>query len=184
MRLDRDQSLLLVIDVQAKLAPATQDHERVVARTQALISAAELFGIPKVATEHCANKIGALIEPLRKRLAPDEIFAKTAFAATDHPEFMQRLARHRRSQIVMTGMEAHVCVMQAALGLRAAGMSVAIVADACGSRPSAQLDRQMALQRMAAAECVVAGTDTVLFEWTRAPTDERFRSILALVKSL
>jgi nicotinamidase-related amidase len=183
MRLAREDSLLLVIDIQRKLAPAIQDHERVGARTDILVSAAELFGIPKLITEHCPQQIGALVEPLRSRFAESEIFQKTAFSATDHPEFMDRVRATGRSQVVMTGMETHVCVMQAALGLRAAGLEVCIVDDAVGSRPAAQRDRALALDRMANAGCLIAGTETVLFEWTRLATDERFRSILSLVKS-
>ena len=183
MRLSREDSLLLVIDIQRKLAPAIQDHERVTARTEALVGAAELFDIPKLITEHCPHQIGPLIEPLRSRFAPDEIFEKTAFSATDHPEFLERIARTGRRQVVMTGMETHVCVMQAALGLRREGFDVWIVADAVGSRAAAQLDRQLALTRLAETGCAVAGTETVLFEWTRFATDERFRPILAMVKN-
>jgi nicotinamidase-related amidase len=183
MRLAREHSLLLVIDIQRKLAPAIQDHERVTARTEALVSAADLFGIPKLITEHCPQQIGALVEPLRSRFGENEIFEKTAFSATDHPEFMLKVRATGRRQVVMTGMETHVCVMQAALGLRAAGLDVWIADDAVGSRPAAQRDRQRALERLSNAGCVVAGTETVLFEWTRHATDPNFRSILALVKS-
>jgi nicotinamidase-related amidase len=183
MRLKREDSLLLVIDIQRKLAPAIQDHERVTARTDALVTASELFGVPKLITEHCPQQIGALVEPLRSRFSPHEIFEKTAFAATDHPEFLDIVRASGRRQVVMTGMETHVCVMQAALGLRAAGLDVWIVDDAVGSRPAAQRDRQLALDRMSHAGCAIAGTETVLFEWTRFATDERFRAILSLVKS-
>jgi nicotinamidase-related amidase len=183
MRLAREDSLLLVIDIQRKLAPAIQDHERVTARTEALVSAAALFGIPKLITEHCPQQIGTLVEPLRSRFSPNEIFEKAAFSATDHPEFVDKLRASGRRQVVMTGMETHVCVLQAALGLRAAGFDVWIVDDAVGSRPAAQRDRELALDRMSDAGCVIAGTETVLFEWTRYATDERFRSILSLVKS-
>ena len=183
MRLTRDDSLLLVIDIQRKLAPAIQDHERVTARTEALVTAADLFGIPKLITEHCPQQIGALVEPLRSRFGADEIFEKTAFAATDHPEFVQKVHATGRRQVVMTGMETHVCVMQAALGLRAEGLDVWVVDDAVGSRPAAQRDRDLALARMTHAGCNVTGTETVLFEWTKFATDERFRSMLALVKT-
>jgi len=183
MRLARDDSLLLVIDIQRKLAPAIQDHERVTARTDALVSAAELFGIPKLITEHCPQQIGALVEPLRSRFSPSEIFEKTAFSVTDHPEFLDLVRASGRRQVVMTGMETHVCVMQAALGLRAVGFDVWIVDDAVGSRPAARRDRELALDRMSNAGCAIASTETVLFEWTRYATDERFRSILALVKT-
>ena len=182
MRLAREDSLLLVIDIQRKLAPAIQDHERVTARTEALVTAADLFGIPKLVTEHCPQQIGALVEPLRSRFRAGEIFEKTAFSATDHPEFVQLVRSTGRRQVVITGMETHVCVMQAALGLRAEGFDVWIADDAVGSRAAAQRDRELALTRMAHAGCVIAGTETVLFEWTRFATDERFRSILALVK--
>lgn len=182
MRLVREEALLLVIDIQRKLAPAIQDHERVTARTEALVTAADLFGVPKLITEHCPQQIGPLVEPLRSRFRADEIFGKTAFAATDHPEFMLKLRATGRRQVVMTGMEAHVCVMQAALGLRQQGLEVWIVDDAVGSRPAAQRDRELSLARMADAGCVIAGTETVLFEWTGFATDPRFRSVLALVK--
>ena len=183
MRLTREDSLLLVIDIQRKLAPAILDHERVTARTEALVTAADLFGVPKLVTEHCPQQIGALVEPLRSRFGADEIFEKTAFSATDHPEFVRKVRATGRRQVVMTGMETHVCVMQAALGLRSEGLDVCIVDDAVGSRPAAQRDRELALDRLARAGCVVAGTETVLFEWTKFATDAQFRSMLALVKS-
>lgn len=182
MRLAREDSLLLVIDIQRKLAPAIQDHERVTARTGALVDAAALFDVAKLITEHCPRQIGPLVEPLRSRFAPDEIFEKTAFSATDHPEFVAKVRASGRRQIVMTGMETHVCVLQAALGLRREGLDVWIVDDAVGSRPAAQRDRELALARMAQAGCVIAGTETVLFEWTRYANDEAFRAVLALVK--
>jgi nicotinamidase-related amidase len=182
MRLTREESLLLVIDIQVKLAPAIQDHERITARTDVLVTAAAMFGVPKLITEHCPRQIGALVEPLRSRFSADEIFEKTAFSATDHPEFMRMLRATGRRQVVMTGMETHVCVMQAALALRAEGFGVFIVDDAVGSRPAAQRDRDLALTRMTHAGCVITTTETVLFEWTRLATDERFRDVLKLVK--
>jgi nicotinamidase-related amidase len=183
MRLVSEDSVLLVIDIQRKLAPAIQDHARLTARTELLVDAAGRFGIPKLITEHCPQQIGPLVEPLRSRFAPAEIFEKTAFAATDHPEFVERLRATGRRQVVMTGMEAHVCVLQAALGLVREGFSVWIVDDAVGSRPAAQRDRELALARMTHAGCVVTTTETALFEWTRFATDERFRAVLAMVKS-
>lgn len=183
LRLAREDSLLLVIDIQRKLAPAIEHHERVTTRTEQLATAADMFGVPKLITEHCPNQIGFLVEPLRSRFRPEEIFEKNAFSATDHPEFLEKLRASGRGQVVMTGMETHVCVLQAALGLRQEGYDVWIVDDAVGSRPAARRDRELALARMASAGCVIATTETVFFEWTRFATDERFRAILALVKS-
>ena len=182
-RLDRDAAQLLVIDVQEKLAPHVDGSDALVARCEALIRAAAGFGIPKALTEHCPAQIGPVVARLRSRFDPAEIFVKTRFGATDHPEFAARLAQGR-DQVVVAGMEAHVCVMQTVLGLLATGRRVFLVEDAVGSRGARRDDRRLALERMRAAGCALVGTETVLFEWTRAGDDPGFKDTLALVKAL
>ena len=184
MRTDRDHSLLLVIDIQERLAPHVAGHEQLIRHTGALLVAAELLGIPKLLTEHCPAQIGAVIEPVRRRFAADEVFEKTCFGAADHPAFVDRVRQASRTTIVVTGMEAHVCVMQTALGLRRHGFAVVVVADAVGSREARYLDRELALQRLQHAGCVLAGTETVLFEWAASGVDPRFKAILSAVKAL
>lgn len=184
MQITRDNSALLVVDIQSRLAPHIADHETLIRRTDALLAAARLFGVPKLLTEHCPNQIGPVIEPVRVQFTADEIFVKTSFGATGHPEFVERVRRTGRRTIVMTGMEAHVCVLQTALGLRAGGFDVCIVTDAVGSRGVRRDDREYALQRMAQTGCLLAGTETVLYEWTGDAADPRFREVLKLVKAL
>ena len=184
MRTCRDNSLLLVIDIQSRLAPHIAGHETLIRRTEALLGAVEMFGMPKLLTEHCPTQIGTVIEPMRSRFAAGEIFEKTCFGAADHPQFVDRVRQIGRTTVVVTGMEAHVCVMQTVLGLRAHGFEVVVVADAVGSRGERQLDRETALRRMERAGCSLAGTETVLFEWTGSGTDRQFRTILAAVKAL
>jgi nicotinamidase-related amidase len=183
-RLDRDRSLLVVVDIQERLAPSVHDHAGVIGRSEAMLAAARLFRIPCTVTEHCADRIGPVIQPLRERLDAAEIFGKTHFAATDHPEFVAMLRRHGRPQVVVAGMEAHVCVMQTALGLVAEGFAVYVAGDAVGSRAARAADRAFALERLRDAGCTVIGTETVLFEWTRAGDDPSFREVLALAKGL
>jgi nicotinamidase-related amidase len=183
-RLERDRSLLLVVDIQERLAPHVADADALIARTQALLAAARLFAIPVLATEHCADRIGPLIARLKSSLQPHEIYAKTRFGGADHADFVDRLARSARSQVVIAGMEAHVCVMQTALGVAVAGYEVFVVADAVGSRTVRPLDRTLALERMRSAGCTLVATETALFEWTGAGDDAAFGQVLALVKSL
>ena len=183
-RLARTASLLVVIDVQERLAPHVLGHEALIARTEALVSAAERFGIPRYATEHLPDRIGRTIPRLRDRFAPEAIFAKSCFGAPGHAEFNAMLATTGRRQAVLCGMEAHVCVMQTALGLAATGCDVFVVGDAVGSRPARQDDRRWALERMQRAGCIVAGAETVLFEWAERGDDPAFRDVLALVKAL
>jgi nicotinamidase-related amidase len=182
-RLDRDRSQLIVVDVQEKLAPHVEGSEALVARCEALITAAGLFGIPKLLTEHCPAQIGPVVARLRDRFAPDEIFVKSFFAATDHAEFASKLVQGR-DQIVVAGMEAHVCVMQTVLGLAAGGFDLFVVADAVGSRGVRHEDRRYALDRMREAGCTLVGTETALFEWTRSGEDSALKNTLSLVKSL
>jgi nicotinamidase-related amidase len=184
MRTARDSSLLLVVDIQEKLAPHVAGQQQIIRRTEALLDAAALFGIPKLLTEHCPAQIGRVIEPLRRRFAGDEVFEKTIFGAADHPRFVERLRGRGRSQVVITGMEAHVCVLQTALGLRARGFEVIVAADAVGSREPRQADRELALSRMRQAGCLLAGTETLLFEWTGSGADPQFRELLSIVKAL
>jgi len=184
MRADRDASLLLVIDIQSRLAPHVAGHQQLIHRADALLGAAGLLRIPKLLTEHCPAQIGPVIEPMRSRFAAGEIYEKTCFGAADHPGFDDLVRRSGRTTVVVTGMEAHVCVMQTVLGLLAHGFEVVVVADAVGSRGARQLDRELALRRMEQAGCALAGTETVLFEWTGSGSDPRFRDILAAVKAL
>ncbi|CAG1007200.1 nicotinamidase/pyrazinamidase [Burkholderiales bacterium] len=183
-RLDRRRSVLVVVDVQERLAPHVHGSAGIVARIGTLMRAAERFAIPGVATEHVPDRIGPMIAGLRERLAADAIFVKTRFCAVDHPAFASMLATTGRTQAVVCGMETHVCVMQTALGLAAAGYDVFVVGDAVGSRPGRQDDRRYALERLQRAGCVVAGAETVLFEWAERGDDDAFRAILALVKGL
>ncbi len=184
MRAHRDNSLLLVVDIQSKLAPHVAGHEELIRRTRALLDAAELLGIPKLLTEHCPGQIGPVIEPMRSRFAAGGIFVKTCFGAADHPEFVDLVRQTGRTQIVVAGMEAHVCVMQTAVALRGHGFGVTVVADAVGSRQPRQFDRDLALRRMEQAGCLLAGAETVLFEWAGSGIDPHFRAILGIVKTL
>ncbi len=183
-RLDRDRSVLVAVDIQERLAPHVLDHASLIARTEALIIAAGRFAIPTLLTEHCSEQIGPVVATLRDRFAAERIFAKTRFGAVDHPEFAALLHATGRTQVVLAGMEAHVCVMQTGLGLADAGYQVFVVGDAVGSREAHQFDRQFALERMHDAGCTIVGTETTLFEWTRAGDDPAFRDVLALVKAL
>jgi nicotinamidase-related amidase len=183
-RLDRARSALLVIDVQERLAPHVEGHEALAARVLALMDTAASLAIPVLATEHAPDRIGPLVPPVRTRLAPDAVFAKTRFGATDEPGFDAWLRAHGRAQVVVTGMEAHVCVLLTALGLAGTGYDTFVAVDASGSRAIRRDDRALALQRMRDAGCTLAGTETLLYEWTRSADDPAFRDVLARVKAL
>lgn len=182
MRLDRNRSFLLVIDVQSRLAPAVHGNEDVTARCAALVRVARLLGVPAFATEHCPERIGPIVPELRTLLSGDQIISKRHFCCTDDPAILERLKASGRSQAVVAGMEAHVCAMQAALGLAEHGVTPFFAIDAAGSRHVA--DHAAAIDRVRSEGIRTVSTEMALFEWLGHADDAVFREVLAIVKSL
>jgi nicotinamidase-related amidase len=181
-RLVAGDSLLLVVDVQARLAPAVGGHERMIARAGALLDAAKLLGVPALATEHVPEGIGPTVAVLRERLPADAIVRKTRFSCADEPDALARINALGRSQVLVCGMEAHVCVMQSALGLAERGFDVFLARDACGSRRDE--DRDTAIARMARDGVRVTTAECAMFEWMHRADRPEWRDLLRIVKAL
>lgn len=177
LTLDRRTSLLLLVDLQGKLHPAIQDGPSVLREALRLTHFAKLFDIPVWATEHCPDRIGPLLPELGD--LSESTFHKTSFDACRTPAFRDALPSGR-TDIVICGYEAHVCVLQTALGLLNLGRRVWAVRDAMGSRR--QASRDAALARLARAGAEIITTEMAGFEWAEDATDPRWRSLLALIK--
>jgi isochorismate hydrolase len=182
MRLRRQTSLLLIVDIQLRLAPAVSGQERVIARSRALLDAAKLLGVPAYASEHVPEAIGPLVESLRTQLPEAHVLRKTHFSCADESTLLTGLRAARRPQVLVTGMEAHVCVMQSALGLATRGFEVFVARDAVGSRR--EEDRETALARMANDGVRVVTSEMAMFEWMERADAPEFRELLRLVKAL
>ncbi|HZF34469.1 MAG TPA: hydrolase [Candidatus Angelobacter sp.] len=180
MLIERDKSCLLVVDVQEKLAPAVSDPADVVRNAGILMRAAARLGIPLVVSEQYPQGLGATVPELRA-LAPESArIAKLSFSCADDPALRQRIGEAQRSLIVIVGMEAHVCVLQSALGLQQAGYKAVVVADAIASRAPA--NRDAALQRLRENGVEVATTEMVLFEWLGQAGTPEFKELSKLIK--
>jgi len=180
MLLDADKSVLCVIDVQKRLAPAMADPERVVAKSALLMTAAARLDVPVLISEQYPKGLGPTVDALTKMAPEGSIYPKIHFSCADDPDYRARLDALGRTQAVLTGMEAHVCVLQTALGARIAGYQVAVVADAVTSRDPA--NKAAALERMAANGVEIATTEMVVFEWLKAAGSDAFRELSALIK--
>ncbi len=174
------QSALLVVDVQERLAPVVADRDACLARCRLLVEAARRLNVPILASEQYPKGLGHTVSELRELLEPGEIHAKTHFSCAADPGLDAVLRAQGRSQIVVCGMEAHVCVLQSALGLKAQGFAPVVVADAVASRDPA--NRALALERMRANGIEIASSEMVVFEWLgRAGTPE-FKALIPLIK--
>lgn len=184
MLLVREQAQLVVSDVQARLVPAIPDVERVIGKLTVLLETAGRLGVPVTVTEHYPKGLGPTIPEITLALpAGAPILPKITFGSLGEPaiaERLDRLRREGRNQILIAGLEAHVCVLQTALQLRAAGAEVFVVADAVASR-SAQ-DSTAATARLLHAGCHWVTTEMVAFEWLDRGDSDQFRAVIPLLK--
>lgn len=176
-------SQLLVIDIQTRLTAAmkTDDRERVIHNSGVLLQAAGKLGLPTLASEQYPKGLGhtegALVEHFTEQLAKVE---KTSFACSGEPLFKNAVAKYPNRQIIICGMESHVCVLQSALELLAGGYDVYVVEDAICSRSSRH--HENAVARMRQAGVIITNTESVLFEWLRDAKHEQFKALSALIK--
>jgi nicotinamidase-related amidase len=174
--LDRDTSALCVVDFQTRLMPAIEDNTAVVANARRLLNAADLLGVPVLFTEQNAGGLGPTMPELRSEAAG--LFHKMTFDACRMPGFLDALPERR--DLVVAGCETHVCVLQTALGLLAAGRRVCLVRDAVGSRRAES--KETAIRRLERDGTEIVTTEMVLFEWLRTAEDPNLRRIIDLVR--
>jgi nicotinamidase-related amidase len=165
MLIKREDCCLLVIDVQARLLPAVYDPKLVTARCRTLLQAARAVGVPVLVSEHCPWGIGHTAEALADLVPGDAVMEKSFFSCFAEPSARQRIRAMDRPDLVLAGMEAHVCLGQTAIDLAAAGYRVFVVSDATASR--SRLDHETALHRMAQEGVEIVTTDWVVGGWLR-----------------
>lgn len=173
--LDARQSCLLLVDVQQRLVPAIDGGAQIVEQCAWLARLAAVLGVPVVITEHMAAKIGATVAPLAGAAAGACVVGKAHFSAARAGAFAGT-AVAERAQIVVGGIEAHVCVLQTALDLRAQEKSVFVVAEACGARRAH--DRECAFERMRQHGVQIVSREMVAFEWLQRADTDAFGDVL------
>ena len=179
-RIRRATAALVVVDIQERLLPAIFEKERVVENALRLIQGATALQVPVLVTEQYRKGIGPTVPEVAAAVPGFAPMEKLAFSACGAEGFVEALKTRDRQDIILCGIEAHVCVCQTCLDLVDRGFRVFVAADAISSRTSD--NHQWALGRMREAGAAIVSTEMILFELLeRAGTDE-FRQILALVK--
>jgi len=176
MLLNASNSLLLVIDIQSKLAPAIDKGSVVINNSCWLIEVAKELYIPVRATEQYPQGIGESVPPIKERLAPQEILQKMHFSALKENKIKQHLAELKRKQIILVGTEAHVCVFQTAVNLLSEGYQVYLVEEAVGSRKAK--DKALALERLKQMGAQIVCKEMVAFEWLEKAGTDTFRNVV------
>lgn len=174
MLLSAPRSVLLVVDVQRKLLPAIHEQEQVLAHCVWMIRAAQKVGVPVAASVQYPKGLGALAEPIEALIPAEAIATKNHFSCVA-AGCLPGLPGADRAQVVLVGVESHVCVLQTALELHEEGKEVFVVADAVGSRRPA--DRDLALARMRQEGVRVVSREMVVFEWLKEAGTPLFKEV-------
>ncbi|HYE50861.1 MAG TPA: isochorismatase family protein [Azospirillaceae bacterium] len=177
MLLTAPDSVLALVDFQGRLMPAIDHGSWVQSRALLLARAARLLSVPVLATEQNPAGLGHTAADLAAQV--DRTVEKSCFDSCRAPDFLSVLPEGRRT-IVLAGVEAHVCVLQTAFGLKAAGYRAVIAADAVGSRRAA--DKEAGLARMRAAGIEVVTAEMAVFEWLEDCAHPHFREALKLIR--
>jgi len=178
--LAREDTLLIIVDIQERLAVAMAEREKVIANTSHLIEAARLLNFPLLVTEQYPKGLGPTVQELKEALLLSPAIEKITFSCCGETFFMEAVRETEKRQIILVGMETHVCVLQTCIGLLQAGYDVHVVADAVCSR--SDFNYRTALEYMRDAGAVITCTETVLFQLLVKAGTEEFKAISKRIK--
>ncbi|MDO8281468.1 MAG: hydrolase [Thermodesulfovibrionia bacterium] len=178
--LNNKNSVLVIVDIQEKLAVVMKQREKVVNNCLHLIEAAKLLNIPIIVTEQYPKGLGHTVNEIKEALPLYEPLEKVTFDCCKGDGFLKKLTSLKRKQIILTGMETHVCVLQTCLSLLKEKYAVHLVSDAVCSRKKDDYVTGKELMRDAGA--VITGTETVLFQLLEKAGTPEFKAIVNRIK--
>jgi nicotinamidase-related amidase len=178
--LHRDTSLLLVIDLQTSFVAAIDRWESCVKNTRLLIQAARELGIPIIPTTQNATKLGGIVPEIAEVLGPARSFDKLTFSCAADPFLADAIRGARRQQVVLCGIETHICVSQTALELQALGYQPHVAVDAVSSRSLEK--HRLGMERLRDNNLFPAATEAIVYEWLGIAGTPEFRALLPFIK--
>lgn len=180
MKLERNRTALVVVDVQEAFRPAVAGFDQVAHSAGVLVQGAKALGVPVLVTEQYPKGLGRTVPEVAAHLDDVTPVEKVCFSAVDSDEFAERLEATGRDQILLCGIESHVCVNQTADDLLARGLTVHVAEDAVTSRTPE--NRRLGLHKMERGGAVVTSVETALFELLRQAGTPEFKEVQRLVK--
>jgi len=178
--LDKSDTILLIIDIQERIALVMKEKDKIVKNTQHLIELAKMINIPLVVTEQYPKGLGRTVSELQSSIPGYKPIEKTTFDCCGEPSFLSEIKKFGKKKIIVTGMETHVCVLQTTTSLLQAGFVTHVVQDAICSRTRENWQTGLAFMHDAGA--VVTCTETVLFQLLRVAGTEEFKKISQRIK--
>jgi nicotinamidase-related amidase len=180
MRILAEDTLGIIIDVQEKLFPVMHKNEKLLNNISSLIEGLKTLEVPMLITQQYPKGLGTTLEPVQQHFKMEEAIDKVSFSCCDEPRFMEKVSLHAKKNVVLAGIEAHVCVLQTCLDLLANGYQPVVIKDCVSSRKGK--DKKAAMERMRSEGAVISTTESILFELCRYAGNEQFKAISRLVK--
>ena len=178
--LTTDNTILVLIDFQERLFPAMHDKEKLLQDVIKLIKGAGVLEIPIILTEQYPKGLGPTIPEIKELLPDIQPIEKVCFSCCDSEAFCKSLVSLKRKQVLIAGIEAHICVYQTAMALARAGYEVQVVSDCISSREPE--DKAVALYRIGAVGVIPTSTEMALFELLQVAQGDKFKQISNIVK--
>ncbi len=181
MRILAENTLALVVDFQDKLIPVIKGNSQLLHNTQILLKGLKLLQIPMIVTQQYTKGLGMTIPSLMETMGEDKVFYdKITFSCADDEKILEQIEKRGKTNIIICGAEAHICVLQSVIDLLEKGFCVVLIEDCIGSRKES--DKKTALCRAVSEGAVIASYESILFELTRTAKSEVFKQISALIK--
>lgn len=181
MRISAEDTMALVIDFQERLVPVIHKNEELLHNTAILIKGLKALNIPMVVTQQYTKGIGMTVPEIVEAVGQDLGYEeKITFSCADDENIMAKLAGIGRKNIIVCGIEAHICVLQTIIDLITKGFNVILVEDCVGSR--IDNNRQVGIKRAILEGAIPTTYESILFELTRVAKTEVFKEISRLVK--
>ena len=180
MRILRDRSCLLVIDFQERIFPFIHENEKLLRNVPVLIRGLKILELPVFVTEQYTKGLGVTVQPIAEALDGIPRIEKSTFSCCDEPRFNLDLATSGKENVIIAGIEAHVCVLQTVIDLVRQGYQAVVVEDCISSRKPN--DKARAIERMKKEGAIITTYESILFELLRSSGGETFKAISKLVK--
>lgn len=180
MRILKEDTIALVVDFQEKLMPVMADTDALETRTNILLKGLKTLEVPMIVTQQYTKGIGMTIPSLRESAGTDEYFDKIAFSCFDDDALRNAIEESGKKNVLVCGIESHICVLQTCIDLKEAGYTPVLVVDCMSSRKSS--DKEVALLRAQQEGILLTTTEAILFELTRKAGNPTFKAISKLIK--
>ncbi len=172
--------VLLLVDVQGQLAQAMYEKDRLFTSLEILLKGVKVLGVPIIWMEQIPSKLGPTIEPLSTIMDEEQPIEKSSFSCCKEPKFNERFLSLNRNQVLIAGIETHICIFQTAYDLLNQGFEVQVVSDCVSSRILE--NKNVGLQRIFQSGGQITSVEMLFFELMGEAGGEQFRQIVKLIK--